>query len=487
MAGELVRLTTAVVTSIALAGCYSMRPSSGGGQASFTPPRQVSPADVALPPGYRIEVVATGLTFPTGVAFDPAGTPHVVEAGYSYGEVFTVPRLLRIEAGGRQVELARGEKNGPWTGVDFSGGHFYIAEGGQLEGGRILRVDERGRITRLVDNLPGMGDHHTNGPVVGPDGRLYFGQGTATNSAVVGPDNAQFGWLKRFPRFHDIPCRDVVLRGVNYRSDNALSPGSAPVLTGAYMPYGVPTSPGQVVRGALPCSGAIMRAGLDGSGLELVAWGLRNPFGLAFAPDGALYVTENGFDERGSRPVWGAGDVLWRITPGGWYGWPDYSAGEPVSKGDLYKPPGRSPPDPLLQTQPGTPPRPTAILGVHASANGLDFSRADAFGHVGHAFIAELGDMAPVAGKTLHPVGFRVVRVDPRTGHVEPFATNKGDRNGPASKLGTAGLERPVAARFAPGGRSLYVVDFGVLLMTERGAQPQRGTGVLWRITRSQP
>lgn len=476
-----------LATSLVLSGCYSMRASSGGGQVSFTPPRLVKPTDVALPPGYRIEVVASGLTFPTGVAFDSAGVPHVVEAGYSYGEDFTVPRLLRIEQDGRALEVARGENNGPWTGVAFARGNFYVAEGGQIQGGRILRVGTDGRITRLIENLPGKGDHHTNGPVVGPDGRLYFSQGTATNSAIVGPDNAQFGWLKRFPRFHDIACKDLVLEGVNYTSAHALSAGAGQVSTGAFSPYGVPTTPGQVVKGALPCSGAIMRMGLDGSGLELVAWGLRNPFGLAFAPDGVLYATENGFDQRGSRPVWGAGDVLWRVTPGTWYGWPDYSAGEPVDEADQFRPPGQSPPKRLLRTPPGKPPKPAAILGVHASADGFDFSRSPAFGHVGQAFIAEFGDQAPVVGKSLHPVGFRIVRVDPRNGHIEEFASNKGPQNAPASRLGTAGLERPVAARFDPDGRALYVVDFGVMLMSDRGAQPQRNTGVLWKITRSAP
>ncbi|HET8646373.1 MAG TPA: hypothetical protein VFO85_12845, partial [Vicinamibacteria bacterium] len=31
---------------------------------------------------------------------------------------------------------------------------------------------------------------------------------------------------------------------------------------------------------------------------------------------------------------------------------------------------------------------------------------------------------------------------------------------------------------------SLYVVDFGVLTVGERGPQPREKTGVLWRVTR---
>jgi hypothetical protein len=53
--------------------------------------------------------------------------------------------------------------------------------------GRILRVTPDGQLTPLVSSLPSLGDHHTNGPAIGPDGSLYFSVGTATNSGVVGP------------------------------------------------------------------------------------------------------------------------------------------------------------------------------------------------------------------------------------------------------------------------------------------------------------
>jgi glucose/arabinose dehydrogenase len=216
----------------------------------------------------------------------------------------------------------------------------------------------------------------------------------------------------------------------------------------------------------------------------LVADGLRNPFGLAFAPDGQLYVAENGPDDRGSRPIWGAGDVLWRITPGTWYGWPDFAEGRAITY-ETYKPPHKKQPTNLLAQHPGTPPKPAAVLGVHASADGLDFSRSPAFGYAGEAFVAEFGDQAPVVGKVMHPVGYRVVRVNVNTGRIEDFAVNKGRHNGPASKNENGGLERLVAVRFSPSGDALYVVDFGVMLETSKNSQPQQNTGVLWRISRT--
>ena len=469
----------------ALSGCFALLPSHGGGQADFNPPREISPADVALPAGYRIEAVATGLTFPTGVAFDAQGRPHVVEAGYSYGEVWTTPRLLRIEPGGRTETVASGG-HAPWTGATFADGAFFVAEGGQQGGGRIVRIGANGTLTPLVEGLPSLGDHHTNGPAVGPDGWIYFGQGTATNSGVVGHDNWDFGWLKRHPDFHDIPCRDVELEGRNFTSANPLTPDTRDrATTGAFVPFGTATAAGQIIRGRVPCSGAIMRVRPAGGRPELVAWGFRNPYGLAWAPDGRLYVSENSYDVRGSRPVWGTGDVLWAVTPGTWYGWPDFHGARPLSDEDHVDRPGMPAPSQILRSHPNRPPRPAALLGVHSSSNGLDFARNPGWGYVGNAFVAQFGDMAPDVGKVLSPVGFKVVRVDVNTGVIEDFATNRGKKNGPASRIGGGGLERPVAARFSPDGTALYVVDFGVMTMSDRGPQPRPGTGVLWRITRT--
>ncbi|HZW09867.1 MAG TPA: hypothetical protein VFF69_08180 [Phycisphaerales bacterium] len=473
---------------LVLPGCYALHSSEGGGQTREPGAREVNPADVALPAGYRIDAVATGLTFPTGVAFDDAGVPHVVESGYSYGEVWTTARLLRLETDGSLTELATGE-NGPWNGLAFHEGAFYIAEGGQKEGGRILRVGPEGRVQVVVDGLPSLGDHHTNGPAIGPDGFIYFGQGTATNAGVVGKDNADFGWLARHPEFHDVPAFDVTLAGRNFTGPDAIGGSGSDVTTGAFLPYGTPSEPGQVIRGNKRCTGAVLRVAPSGSGLEVVAWGLRNPFGLAFDEAGRLFVTENSYDERGSRPVWGTGDVLWEVDvagPPAWYGWPDFHADQALTDPDRYAPRGGEPqPGFLLAEHPGTPPAPAAVFGVHASANGLDFSTSDAFGHRGEAFVAQFGDMSPPVGKVMGPVGFKVVRVEPASGVVEEFAVNRSGQ-GPASKVGGGGLERPVAVRFSPGGEALYVVDFGILTSSEQGHSPREGTGVLWRITRGE-
>lgn len=463
---------------LTVSGCFRVKPSTGGGEETAHGPRKIAPQDIAVQGDYAVEVIARGLTYPTQVGFDDKGKVYVVEGGYSYGETFARPRLLRIDSASQHTVIAQGE-HAPWTGVAFHQGVFYVAEGD----GRIVRVRGDGTLEPLVEGLPSMGDHHTNGPVLGPDGALYFGQGVITNAGVVGVDNYEFGWLKRKPELHDVPCRDITLSGQNFSTDNPLTPAKDDkASTGAFVPFGTETTAGQVIAGHVPCSGAVFKVAPTGGALELVAWGFRNPYGLAFAPDGQLYVTENSFDDRGSRPLFGTPDVLWRVEKGRWYGWPDYVGGRKL--GEAHQVPGKNAPKALLATPPEEPPEPVARLAVHSSSDGFDISRSERFGHVGQAFIAQFGDMAPKAGKVWGPVGFKVVRVELDTGIVHDFAVNHSEDNGPASKLGLGGLERPVAARFDPQGSALYVVDFGIMTVSDDGPKSLPETGVLWRIAR---
>ena len=443
--------------------------------------RQVDPADVLLPEGYKIEVVGRNFTFPTAVVEDEQGGLYVTESGYSYGEVFLPPKLIRIEEDGSTTVIAEGEKNGPWTGVTFYDGNFYIAEGGHLEGGKILRMDQNGNITTLTENLPSFGDHHTNGLIV-KDGYIYFGQGTATNSGVVGLDNEDYGWLPRKPDFHDIPCKDIVLKGINYTTANPLTEDpDDKATTGAYVPFGEATREGQVIEGRTPCSGAIMRIPVAGGEPEVLAWGLRNPYGLTMDPEGEIFISENSYDVRGSRPVWGTGDILWKLEKDAWYGWPDYNGGHKISHLEV---PGEGEPKLLLAEIPRQPPHPVAKLGVHSSSNGLDFSTSDEFGYAGEVFIAQFGDMAPAVGKVWKPVGYKVVKVNVDTGVVQDFVVNEGERNGPATWLKSGGLERPISVSFSGDGESMYIVDFGILTMNEGEPHPREKSGVIWKVTK---
>jgi glucose/arabinose dehydrogenase len=247
------------------------------------------------------------------------------------------------------------------------------------------------------------------------------------------------------------------------------------------MPYGTETQPGQVIKGQVKSNG-LLRCNPDGSDLEVVAWGLRNPYGLDFDAAGRLFVTEHGMDDR-NRHIIGDYDDFYEIVEGAWYGWPDFASG--LRLDDPRWGPGGSDRQPVLAVHPDPdPPKPFVTFEPHAAANGFAFARSARFGFVGDAFVALFGDLAPVTTARLpSPVGYKVVRVDMRAREVVDFAVNR--IAGPASKLPHEGFERPSDCVFGPDD-ALYVVDFGEIDIAPEaaGIRMQAGTGTLWRIRR---
>lgn len=153
-------------------------------------------------PGSRLELVADGLSFPTSLTFDAAGTAYVAESGLPFGGARPGGRIWRLEASGARSLLAANLRHSV-TGLTFHHGALYISEGGHP--GRISRLDAAGRQTVILDNLPGPGNYHTNMVAFGPDGKLYFSQGAMTNTGIVGLDAYDLGWLRRLPHAHDRP------------------------------------------------------------------------------------------------------------------------------------------------------------------------------------------------------------------------------------------------------------------------------------------
>jgi hypothetical protein len=430
-------------------------------------------ADISIPEGYKIEAIASGLNFPSGIDFDEKGIPYVIESG-GLGNTGLEPRLIKIE-NGNLITVAKDGKNGRWNGISYYEGNFYVSDGNAIDGGKILKISPEGKISVLIDKLPSLGDHHTNGPII-KDNYIYFGQGSATNAGVVGPDNNQIGWLKRNKNFHDIPCQDITLLGENFTSKNLLKSDSSKIKTGAFSSYGTATNNLQVIKGGVPCNGSVMRIPLKGGRPELVAWGFRDPVGFAKNEEGKIYIIENGYDNRGNRPVKGTGDVLWELKEGAWFGWPDFYAGMPLKD---FSSPGNDSIKPLLQKYPSEPPQPFRLLGISQS-KGIDFSISSSFGNKGDAYVAQFGELIGKEEKSIVS-GFKIVHINSKTGAQEDFIANK--EAGPSSWNNKAGLERPVFLKFR--GDELYIVDFGVVNVTPHGIEPKTNTGVIWKITRS--
>jgi glucose/arabinose dehydrogenase len=409
---------------------------------------------------------AEGFDFPTSLVFDGGGTPYVAESGLPFGGARPGGRLWEIDGRAGRRLVAEGFTP-PVTGLLAYGDALYVSEGGA---GRITRVERDGSCLPVVAGLPGPGNYHTNMAVVGPDGRMYFSQGAMTNTGVVGLDAYEVGWLRSLPHAHDLPGYDVVLAGQNFETDDPLSPvRGARTRTGAFCSFGRVAPTGTRVPGRLPCTAAVMRCGFDGSELELVAWGLRNAFALGFLPDGRLLAIDQGPDDRGSRPVGDAPDLLYEVRDGCWYGWPDYVGGDPITA-PAYRPQRGQAPSFVLAEHHRlpAPERPLLRFPSHSAAVKFAVAPSGAVCEEGDLVVALFGDERPMTAPEGPRTGRSIVRVDPRDWSLQPLLDHP--------------FLRPIDVAFSPVDGTLFVLDFGAFEMTTAGVAATAGTGCIWRV-----
>ncbi|HEV2810523.1 MAG TPA: hypothetical protein VGV93_09045, partial [Acidimicrobiales bacterium] len=282
-----------------------------------------------------VDPVATGFDFPTSVALDDQGVVHVAESGLAFAGAKPGGRVWRLGPDNGRELLMDGLRP-PVNGIAAHAGHLYLSEGGHPQ--RISRLDRDGSLSTVLEGLPGPGNYQLNMVAIGPDAKLYFSQGAMTNMGIIGLDAYELGWLGRLPHAHDVPGYDIVLDETNVETADPLgATDDARTTTGAFSPFGQSAPAGHRLAAQVPATAAVMRCNLDGSGLELVAWGLRNAYGLRFLPDGRLLAVDQGPDDRGSRPVGNAPDLLFEVRHGAWYGWPDFIGGDPITD-ERYRP-----------------------------------------------------------------------------------------------------------------------------------------------------
>jgi glucose/arabinose dehydrogenase len=389
--------------------------------------------DIVVPNGYKVEVFAKGLNFPTDVAFLGGKNDFrvvVLESGtglpsrcndntkvpgigkFDANNPFT-PDLLIFDRHGNKIGGPLGkptasgggfQPDGPAIGLSFehdtAGGTLFATDSNQGVRGapgaanntsRIVRVSTAsGAVTPVITGLP-TGDHPTEQILV-KDGWLYWSQGSATNAGVTGHDNGGGG------NQHDIACQQITL------SDTVFDSGDHK--TSGYSNHGV-QRPGAIVpafEGATRkgmCTGAVLRARISNpmNTIEPFAWGFRNPYGIRFSPEdhplrGQLLISENGEDERGARPTNNAPDrlAIARQNADGtpeYHGWPDrfgfldstQSVFNPIGGGgdDLFPDVARikaenTPVRHVFAFPPQPPVAPLALEPSDVAAVGLDFA-----------------------------------------------------------------------------------------------------------------
>jgi glucose/arabinose dehydrogenase len=509
------RVVATVLTLVALTGC-GIHPNL----YKVDDVRIVDRKDVEYPSGYVLTLVADRLNAPTAVAFTSEGLPVVAEMGANDVE----PRIYGWRADGTVYDIYPrpgrspfglfGEKfriYGPVGGMIYHDGAVYVSHRDENRMGVITRFGLDGSHGTVVADLPAQGDYGVTDLTVSSTGRIVFGLGTATNSGVVGLDNFATGWIRRYPKVCDQSYSNLKLLGYRFDTPNpnaGLFGGEDVSVTAPFQPFGVSNQTRVPKSPTGKPTGAIYSVSPTGGDLTVEAFGIHVPRGLEYNEFGRLYMTNNGMELRGTRPIQDDPDALLRVVKGTWYGWPDYTADlRPVSelplndttKAMILK--SGYPDVSFLIDQNAsnllapTPSRETLVSGVFPSLSGaakFDFVPADGpFNEfAGNAIVALSGDRAPFAtgGQRLKgPVGFKVVRVDIDTRQAKDFVYNT--KGVPASLIpkGQVGdaLERPIDVKFAPDG-SMYILDLGKLRMRGGREEVAPNAGRLFRLV-SQP
>jgi glucose/arabinose dehydrogenase len=469
-----------------------------------------------LPPGYKIEPIIWNLTLPSSITFDNKNNMYIAEAGFVYGGLVPTPRILKVDnQSGTISVLVDRNLNGPITDIEFYNGKLYVSHRGIISTVEL----QTGLVKDIIVGLPSIGDHHNNQIAIGGgpnNNRIYFGQGEATNSGVVGEDNFRLGWAKTAPYFHDIPAKNITLTGQNFITKNPLTAEpNDNATTGAFVPFGTSTYAGQLIPGDIKCNGCILSANLDGTDLRLVGWGFRSSYGMAFSPVDTtrLLVTVNGADERGSRPINNDTEKVYSIDIsnssqlGKFYGWPDFFGNaQPVTDPKFQSTKGNNSQQLEFLMQSHSPvEKPIVELDVGAALAQVDFSSPsysssynnntdyDYFGLEDMAFIAEFGIMVPIShlpgsikGEGEKIVGQKVVMLNLQNGNHSDFVS----LNTPDTSF------RPVGIAFNQDESALYIASIGKVEV--RTTLPNNGitlpepvpwyypnTGVIWKITKS--
>ena len=379
------RTTSALAAALALtAGCSgeTSAPPAGSSRAMTARPAASPPVTAAPSPSPR----GSGKRARPALRFQPARGIRVGRGFRAeiYASGLTNPtamaygpdrRLYVTEMGGNVVVAA------PRTTRPRTFARGFPTPLGLAWHGRTLYVSAQGRLERL--RLSGrratgrrvvlsnlpFGLHQQDNVVVGPDGRLYLGSGSTCN-ACSEPD---------------------------------------------------------------PRSAAILAFRPDGSGLEVFARGLRNPFGLAFHPvTGRLYVSVNGRDDLPTPSSPEPAEMVVIASRGADYGWP---ACWPSFREKR-----------MVGACAGVAP-PAAYLEPHSSADGLAFYTGSSFpARYRHSlFVALWGQYSSTR------YGRRVVRI--------ALASNGKARRGGVSTFAD-GFDHPLALAIDPRG-ALLVADWG--------------------------
>ncbi|MEG2337819.1 MAG: hypothetical protein RSB66_01945 [Clostridium sp.] len=400
-----------------------------------------SPNSLQVMNGYQSKIEIKGLKNPSTMCFDEVGNLYIGENTKEGG------RVSIYKPNGEIKEVVKG-LNSPIGYLLINKGTLYISHKGKIS------KFSGGKLVDIINNLPSFGDYQNAGIAIGSDNMLYIAQPSATNSGVVGLDNYENGWLRDNPHLHDIPFSEMILKGNNFVTKNPFTEDKNDVAyTNGFMPFNTKGKVNDIVKPNTVSNATILRANLDGSFIETFAIGVRNPRNIIPMKDGTILVGVQGMENRGSRPVAGGGDYIYRIDHGDYAGWPDYEGGVEISS-NKFKPDGKNQPQSLTYSVKPEVVKPLIKFEGSGKIGYMDLSKDEDFGFKGQLIIPfKKGEKDDA----------KIIAYNPKDNSSQEIVVNRG---------GEKTLVSPSQCLFSPAG-NLYILD--------------SGSGIIVKVTKNTP
>lgn len=188
----------------------------------------------------------------------------------------------------------------------------------------------------ILEDIPCKGKNLDRKLIV-KDSKLLLAIGSATNSGIA--DNDGTCDINEIP--YDSSPINITLAGNNYGEKN----------TGAFMAYGNSSLKGQKIEARKLANSSIVEIDINNNSnnMSLFACGIRNITGWDIDSDNNLICIVGGMEDTGDRPIKRDFDYLYKIEKNNWYGWPDFSGGDPIDS-PRFK--GDKPIDKIIENQP---------------------------------------------------------------------------------------------------------------------------------------
>lgn len=235
--------------------------------------------------------------------------------------------------------------------IMYKDGSLYVISKDKL----LLFNDNNSNGKVILDNIPFEGEN-LDRKLLDNKESILISIGASTNSGIA----------ERGKPYDTYPI-DLILNGNNFGSGE----------TGGFKPYGDSSREDEKIEGKKIANASIISVDRNTHKVSLFSSGIRNVKGYDLNSKGEVIAEIGGMTSSGTRGVIRDFDYIYKITKGIWYGWPDFSGGDPItsprfSDGEKIKPiiknqPEKKTPTPMYQ---------------HKSVNSLDGLVVDKTGNI---------------------------------------------------------------------------------------------------------